>query len=330
MMRDGTTIVFHDPCAALQDRELVVADTHGIAQWNNHRLVTDSSGLGWRDAYTSLAAEQPWQATLPGLAHPCLAYCHRRSATVRRRVDGERTEHAELRTRTFGMIPADRTSTWILDGTPLVQLVYIRRQVVDAIAREQFAREPSAIELVPKIGFADPLLEQLVIALLGEASAGDNMVGDGLYVDHLARLIAIRLLREHSNLPRRVRAPASVPRGSSSAAATAVDAAKELIDASLAESNLSLMTLADLVGLAPHRLATEFRRATGTPLHQYVISRRVERARSLLADTDEPIAQIAYATGFATQAHLTNTFRRIVGTTPGQFRQAATHAVSDC
>ena len=55
--------------------------------------------------------------------------------------------------------------------------------------------------------------------------------------------------------------------------------------------------------------------------HRYLLSRRIERARRLLAETNMSIAQIAYLCGFSSQAHLTIAFRKLSGHTPGGYRQ---------
>jgi AraC family transcriptional regulator len=52
------------------------------------------------------------------------------------------------------------------------------------------------------------------------------------------------------------------------------------------------------------------------PLHQYVIRRRVERARLLLAQGDLPISQVAFAAGFTHQSHMARHVRRLLGVAP--------------
>jgi AraC-like DNA-binding protein len=70
--------------------------------------------------------------------------------------------------------------------------------------------------------------------------------------------------------------------------------------------------------------ARQFKRATGLPPHQYVIMRRVERARQLLqAGTDLSLAEVALHAGFSDQSQFTHHFMRVVGVTPGQFRTPA-------
>ena len=64
--------------------------------------------------------------------------------------------------------------------------------------------------------------------------------------------------------------------------------------------------------------------ASGLPPHQYVILRRVERARQLLqAGTNLSLAEVAACAGFSDQSQFCQHFRRLVGVTPGQFRTPA-------
>ena len=63
-----------------------------------------------------------------------------------------------------------------------------------------------------------------------------------------------------------------------------------------------------------------FRAATGTTPLAYATARRVARAQALLADPAMPLAQVAYATGFASQSHFGEVFRRHTGLAPGAWR----------
>ena len=91
------------------------------------------------------------------------------------------------------------------------------------------------------------------------------------------------------------------------------------IDSNL-DGDLSLDTLAQLAGVMTHQFARAFRRRVGQPPHRYVLHRRIDAARHLLNGTDQPIADIAYATGFSSQSHMTTTFKRELGMTPAQLR----------
>ena len=88
-----------------------------------------------------------------------------------------------MRPRCFGMIPASRASTWELDGSPEVGLVYIRRETVDELAADEFGVDSSALHIEPRLGFEDALLEQLVLSLLDTARHAEPMSGSGLWAD---------------------------------------------------------------------------------------------------------------------------------------------------
>jgi AraC family transcriptional regulator len=305
--------VFHDPRAPLHDLdEMRVTDTHGIAQWSSHRLLLDSAGLGWHDAYMSLAVEAPWKATLPALPHCSLAYFVRSSARIHRQVEGSAVESVAMRPRQFGMIPSDRCSTWELEGSPEVELVYVRRDTLDSLVIDEFDADPGVLEIEPQLGFDDPLLEQLVHSMLETARHDRQIATAGLWADHLVRMIGLELLRHHSNLGRH--RPAA-----SDASPSRLDAAREYIEANLT-GDLSLARIAQAVGLRSHRLAGEFRDHVGVTPHQYVITRRVERAARALRSSDESIALVAAESGFASQSHLTTAFRHRYGTTPAAYR----------
>lgn len=81
---------------------------------------------------------------------------------------------------------------------------------------------------------------------------------------------------------------------------------------------VSLTELAAVAGVSTYRVVRLFQQATGLPPHAYLTQLRVRRARELLA-TSRSVAEVAVATGFYDQAHLTRHFKRIVGVSPGHF-----------
>jgi len=86
------------------------------------------------------------------------------------------------------------------------------------------------------------------------------------------------------------------------------------------DQDLSLVQIAKVINLSPTYFASLFKRATGNSLHQYVIQKRVERAKLLLLKTDLMIADIALQVGFSSQSHLTQQFKRLTSMTPKQVR----------
>jgi AraC-like DNA-binding protein len=92
---------------------------------------------------------------------------------------------------------------------------------------------------------------------------------------------------------------------------------RELLDEHVIDG-LTLDEAAGLVHAHPAHLVRAFSTAYGIAPHQYLNSRRVDRARRLLLD-GRPPGEVASATGFFDQSHLTRHFRKLVGVTPGRY-----------
>jgi AraC family transcriptional regulator len=93
----------------------------------------------------------------------------------------------------------------------------------------------------------------------------------------------------------------------------------EYIDDNLTDE-LSIAALAQIARTSQFHFARQFKTAKGVTPHQYVLERRIEMAKRLLLDRHLSIAGVANACGFATQAHLTTVFHRLVGITPKAYR----------
>ena len=97
--------------------------------------------------------------------------------------------------------------------------------------------------------------------------------------------------------------------------------ARDLVDSAYAEP-LDLEALARAAHVSPRHFSRSFRRTFGETPHQYLLTRRLERARHLLRTTDRSVAQICLDVGFASVGSFTTTFRRRVGVTPTAYRRA--------
>lgn len=86
---------------------------------------------------------------------------------------------------------------------------------------------------------------------------------------------------------------------------------------------ISLSELANVAGLSRMHFAAQFRAATGYRPREYLLNHRVEHAKTLLTTTERPLAEIALAVGFSTQAHFSTVFKRISGQSPARWRLAS-------
>ncbi|MGY8635202.1 AraC family transcriptional regulator [Bradyrhizobium sp. 14AA] len=83
---------------------------------------------------------------------------------------------------------------------------------------------------------------------------------------------------------------------------------------------VSLSELANVAGLSRMHFAAQFRAATGYRPREYLLNHRIGHAKTLLATTERPLAEIALAVGFSTQAHFSTVFKRISGQSPARWR----------
>jgi AraC family transcriptional regulator len=85
-------------------------------------------------------------------------------------------------------------------------------------------------------------------------------------------------------------------------------------------TKLAVHRLAASMGLSAGFFSRAFREAVGKPPHEYIIDRRVARARWLLQSNVRDLAAVAQAAGFSSHAHMTSVFRARLGTTPSKIR----------
>jgi AraC family transcriptional regulator len=159
---------------------------------------------------------------------------------------------------------------------------------------------------------ADRELENLVEMLWGEASGGGSL--GPMFVEGLSlALLGLVNSRYSQRQPQGRAEPGKLsPRD-----AKRVRAA---IEAQLGDS-LSIEKLAELLSMSPYYFSRTFKATFGQSPHAFVLDQRVDAAcRALRSDKDRPIAEIANAVGFSSQSHLTETFRRRLGTTPARWR----------
>ena len=95
--------------------------------------------------------------------------------------------------------------------------------------------------------------------------------------------------------------------------------AKDLADARYFEP-LTVPDLARAAGVSAAHFSREFRRAFGESPHQYLLTRRLERAAALLRNTDRPVTDICFDVGLTSVGSFTTSFRRIYGTSPSSYR----------
>jgi transcriptional regulator GlxA family with amidase domain len=104
--------------------------------------------------------------------------------------------------------------------------------------------------------------------------------------------------------------------------------AKDRMDAASHET-WPVERLARVSGVSAAHFARSFKEAFGVPPHRYLLTRRVERAKTMLRDTELSITDIAFSTGWSSLGTFGRTFRDVTGESPGELRARERAAARD-
>lgn len=272
-------------------------------------VLGSSQGRGWSGIYAEEVQHRAVDFGLPAIPDHLLVFHLGRPLHVAEHVGGREERLGE---GSLTILPAAAETQWHLQRQGDVRHLhlFLQAEFLNQVAAEAGAN-PDRVEVITALGLRDARFEQLGLAFLAELRSGG--LGGRLYADSLATLLAVQLLRHRSS----VTLPSS--RRPVRLSPVALKRATDYIEDHLA-TDVSLAALASAVGLSPYHFSRLFREAAGLAPHQYVIRRRVERAKLLLATTDRSLAAIAHDVGFASSSHLASHFRRLVGVAPRHFR----------
>lgn len=209
------------------------------------------------------------------------------------------------------VLPAEHQSSWIINGEIRLAHVYV--------SQEQFAlgcitlldREPRTLQL-HEITFQDDEQQSLRFQQLIKMNWSEP--SERLLTSSLASAVLDHALLSQVGM----RGGLNLKGG---LAAWQRRQLVEHIEHSLAEP-ISIGQLAAHCALSPYHFARMFRESFGIPPHQYVLARRMSRARELLRSRSLVLGDIALACGFASASHFTNRFKQAMGATPGEYRAA--------
>jgi AraC family transcriptional regulator len=272
-------------------------------------IVPRPVGLGQPMASTD---DRSWQriglrvdarTTLPGTVELHAASDHLLRVHAGAPVRGGCRAHRFVYTRgDIDLFPAGTSDVWVEEQASTSLIVRLAPSLLRRAA-EEIGLGPDQADLEPRHQFRDPQIEHIARAL--DAERRDGHPSGPLYAESLGLALALRVLEPYPVPPQ---AQAGF---SASQLRRVMDFVEEHLD-----RDLSLARLAGVAGVSASHLKTLFRRSTGLPVHEYVVQRRVERARALLLEGELPASQVALEAGFAHQSHMARWMRRLLGVTP--------------
>jgi AraC family transcriptional regulator len=210
------------------------------------------------------------------------------------------------------VLPAEHSRRAFWRGPTESVHVHLAPQLISQVAAGAFELDPSRIELPAAAALIDPTMQAAILGIDAERST--DAPGGRLLTESLGNVLAVQLIRRALGDKRRTDHPrGGLPRRK-------LRAAIEYIEHHL-NSDVSLDALAAVAHLSAYHFARQFKASTGLPPHQYMITRRIERAKELIRGKDDiSLAEVAARVGFWDQGHFTRHFKRVVGVTPKRFR----------
>jgi AraC family transcriptional regulator len=203
---------------------------------------------------------------------------------------------------TISLVPAGSPAQVRTSGCMDQLHTFLEPGLVGRVAAEAFGLDSARLTVPPLDGLNLPHLRAAMEAVNAELTASG--AGGPLVAESLANVLAVQLIRHLST-------PSRPERGR---------------DGALPRARLRAVVeyIAAVARLSAYYFARQFKQATGVPPYQYVIKRRVERAKQLLqAGSDPSLAEVAADAGFCDQSQFSYHFKRLVGVTPGQFLKFA-------
>jgi AraC family transcriptional regulator len=294
--------------------ELGLRDTNGILRQPWVHPDRTSAGLGWDRLYVSTQHEQPYRASFdPADTH--LLILHLSGPVTVSRGRTRLTSSRRIPAGGLFLHPAGRDLTVQLGGRLDTVHLYLADTALQEAGDAGDGGRP--VRLAEELGSADPLVEQLMLALDGLVRGWEPSART--YADHLTTLLASHLVRRHSSA-REGGEDADVRRAGVGLSQRQLATVRALMEQRLADP-LPLADLAAVTSLSVSQFARRFKTSTGEAPHQFLMRLRVEQACRLLRTGSSPIAEVAVACGFSHQEHLTRVIRVRLDTTPAAIRR---------
>lgn len=299
-----------------QPLELDFSEEETPAQILPNQPILTSHQSSWKSIHLAHHHQPPWE--LPEVSNAqhiiYLPNTHQ-TATVKCLVEGRLQETqfhtSEYKHGCFGILPANMPYELCWNVNVEFVHFYIEPAFLVNIAHESV--NPDQVEFPLKIKEFDGVIYHLGMALKSHLET--DRVGSCFYADSMATALSAHLIKHYSTRKPIFR------QYDDGLSKLKLNHAIAYINEHLGE-NLSLTAIADELDMSQYYFCRLFKRSIGTTPHQYLIQRRIDRAKQLLSKPELTITAIALECGFNNQSHFAKYFRQHIGATPKQFRNS--------
>jgi AraC family transcriptional regulator len=215
------------------------------------------------------------------------------------------------------IIPAHTAMRWEMqDQNDTSRILGLPHALLRSVAHES-GLDPARMEILNRFQVRDNELETLSWVIKREMELGRP--SGRIYLDGLTLAIASRLVTRHSSLTK------GMERRNGGLTGHRLKQVLSFIEEQLGD-DLSLERVAAVARVSPSHLNSLFRGSVGLSVHQYIIQRRVERAKMLLQQDGLSLTEVALAAGFAHPSHMARHMRRLLGLPPRAIKRVLEEA----
>lgn len=288
---------------------------HSVDKYVTGRMLQTSNAKGWSNLLAERWSHAPGE--LPSLTprDTEIAVLLSGRSLVDRMGAGMR-QRMRARRGTVWLCPAGIEEEFIDIAEPVEDCLHLflpARPFSEMMLRD-LDIDPARMELRYESVEYDPFIESVALRIADELD--EESAAGRLLVESLGGALAAHLVQRYSarTLRPEVRQPLDKPLHRAR-----LSRVIEFVEVHLDE-DFTVADLASVACMSTSHFSRGFRAATGMTPHGFVSGRRLERVRERLVADDRPIAEIAIAAGFSSQANFTRAFRKATGVTPAQFR----------
>lgn len=281
----------------------------GALQNTGGRRIDATSGVRSREVYVALYESPPYDLKIAAVGVPRLSINLVDAAVIGGIVSDRSREYPGRRHSLF-FTPAHSDAHWIKSKCSRHLNIYLRDGLLDELADGQGAMLHRDRPLLnAHLRHIKSWIDALELSVMAGGSLADNASLA------LAHLIVAELARSPNQLT-----PTLGP--------TALDKVRDYISAHLG-STIYVSELAALAGMTVGRFGLSFRAAFGCTPHRYILQKRVDAARRLLAASRYSLAEVAVECGFSSQQHMATVIRQFMGRTPSAIRYGSDSSASE-